>query len=143
MNYFVIDGYYYFIDMSHYRNDSDSRSRSSVEDGDAETYRRNGDRVLANIHKAVSPEAYVEYCLSAFADSPVLFFMIEGLEVPDISCDPSLTPLHMVFDLSVKDDLRVIYLDIRRMTYGFYPNNTSPVNWEGKTGHPFGTVTEF
>lgn len=142
INYFFYDGYYYFIDMTHYRNDSFIDARSAVENGAYIAY-RNTDFISANIHKAISPEAYVNYCLRNFYNPCSFFYMIKGHEVPDITSDKSRTPVHMVFDSKVEKDITILYLDDDKMSYGFYKNNTSNFDWSTKTKHSFGTITEF
>ena len=142
INYFVHDGYYYFIDMTHYRNDFNVKSRSAVEDGNYKTY-RNTDYVSANIHKAVSPEAYVKYCQKSFTEPPVFFYMIKEHEVPDIASDKSGSKVRMILDSSVKDDTKVLYLDTRKMSYSFSANYSESVNWGEKSRHSFATKTVF
>lgn len=142
INYFVYDGYYYFIDMTHYRNDFEKRVRSAVEDGKISTYRNTG-FISGNIHKAVSPEAYVEYCLNCSNEPPTFFFMIKKHEVPDVTSDRSRIPTHMVLDASIKKDFTAIYIDPERMSYGFYNNGTESVNWAERSRHTFGKKTKF
>ncbi len=139
INYFVYDGYYYFIDMTHYRNDF---PESAVEDGKIFTY-RNTDFIAGNIHKAVSPEAYADYCRASFNETPAFFYMIKGHEVADLTSVRSSNHVEMILDSSIKDDLYVVYLDKSRMSYGLYHNSTSGVNWSERSRHPFGSRTTF
>ena len=90
MNWFLHDGYYYFIDMTHFQNDYDTRYRG-IEDGDISSYRKS-DTLLSNIHKTESFEDYVSYLFFALLHSdntaPSLIFSIEGTEVPDLDSIP-------------------------------------------------------
>ena len=124
---------------THYRNDF---RESAVEDGKISSY-RNTDFIAGNIHKAVSPEAYVEYCKSSFNEKPTFFYMVKGREVPDLTCVRSSNHVEMILDSSIKDDLYVIYLDKSRMSYGLYHNSTSGLNWANRSHQPFGTETTF
>ncbi len=142
INYFISDGYYYFIDMTHYRNDFSLSARSADEDGKYSTYRKT-DFISANIHKAESPEAYVKYSLDTFTEPPTFFYMISGHEVPDITSDKSGAKVHMILDSSVRKDMNVLYLDTRRMTYGFSSDYAEEVDWSEKNAHPFGSTTSF
>lgn len=65
INYIKQDGYYYFIDMTHYRIED---LHSAVEDGNLESY-HHSDFIQGNIHKAKSPEAFVDYCRESWKKS--------------------------------------------------------------------------
>lgn len=142
INYFVYDGFYYFIDMTHYRNDFKPNVRRGVEDGDISTYRKSL-FLSDNIHKAVSIEAYVDYCRKTVLDDRPFFYVIKKQEVSDMTVDMSHKIVKMIFDSSIKDDLQVIYLNFKKISYGFSHNSTSGVNWSGRTRHPFGGRTTF
>ena len=142
INFFFVGGYYYFIDMTHYRNDFDPDARSAVEDGNKSTYRKT-DFISANIHKASSPEAYVNYCLKSFNTPPSFFYMIKGHEAPDLTSDHRQTPVHMILDSRIKKDLTVVYIEEEKISYGFYSNSTADPNWIGESRHPFKAITDF
>lgn len=142
INYFYRDGFYYFIDMTHYRTDYKVGPRSAAEDGGLRAY-RNSDFIAANIHKTSDPKAYVDYCLTRFKEKPSFFYMIRRHEVPDLTSDKSRTPVHMVLDSSIKEDMTVLYIDEKRMSYAFYSNHTSNPNWSEKQRHPFNIRTIF
>ena len=139
INYFHVDGFYYFIDMTHYRNDF---AESAVEDGNKNTY-RNTDFIAGNIHKASSPEAYVNYCLKEFNTPPSFFYMIKGHEVPDLKGRPSEKPVRMILDSRIKKDLTVIYIDEEIITYGFYLNSSPTPDWNKLSRHPYSAITDF
>lgn len=98
--------------------------------------------IASNIHKAVSPEAYVDYCKAAFNETPTFFYMIKGHEVPDLRDIKSTDFVEMELDESIKDDLYVVYLDTDRMSYNFYHKSTSGLNCSERSRHPFVTVTD-
>ena len=139
INYFFFDGYYYFIDMTHYRNDF---RNSAVENGDYRAY-RNTDVLLGNIHKTVSPEAYVKYYLQEANNPPSLFYTVKGHEVADLTSDFSRAKVHMVLDASIKKDMTVVYLDGSKLSYAFYNNSTSSLLWNDRKRHPFAQITDF
>lgn len=57
ISYIKQDGFYYFIDMTHFRSEW---LECGKETGNLESY-YDCDYILGNIHKATSPEAYVDY----------------------------------------------------------------------------------
>ncbi len=69
-NYLKQEGFYYFIDLTHYRTDWVA---TAVESGDLNDY-YSSDFVLGNIHKTASVQAFVDYVQSAFGDPPGLMF---------------------------------------------------------------------
>ena len=69
-NYIFQDGWYYFIDLTHYRTDWIA---TAVEDGNLDSYYAT-DFVLGNCHRAKSVQAYVDYIQDAFNDPPGLMF---------------------------------------------------------------------
>lgn len=142
INYFHVDGFYYFIDMTHYRNDFNPNTRSAVEDGNKNTY-RNTDFILGNIHKASSPEAYVNYCLKEFNTPPSFFYMIKGHEVPDLTDKTKEKPVHMILDSRIKKDFTVIYINEKKMSYGFYLNSSPTPDWSKLSRHPYSAITDF
>ncbi len=142
VNYIYSEGYYYFIDMTHYRNDFFVLNYA-LEDGRLSTYRRRVFSIFSYIHKAESPLSYVEYCILQLKEKPVFFYMIKCRETPDLTVDSSITPLHMVIDSSVSENLTVVYIDEKKMTYGFYLNSSEDVNWKEKSRHKFSTRITF
>ncbi len=71
-NYIKHGGYYYFIDLTHYR--LDFMRGTSVETGDVLDY-VGSDRVAGNLHKTKSIDAYIAYYRSLANDPPEMFFM--------------------------------------------------------------------
>ena len=74
-NYIFHEGYYYFIDLTHYR--TDFLDSSAIETGNIGDY-RNSDFVAGNLHKAASPEEYVRYIVESYNDAPELFFLYQA-----------------------------------------------------------------
>ena len=74
LNYIKHEGFYYFIDLTHYR--TDFLESSAVETGSLTDYRRS-DFIAGNLHKAESPEAYIRYCVDSFNNPPSLFFLYQ------------------------------------------------------------------
>ena len=72
-NYILHNGWYYFIDLTHYRADGGIFD-SAVEDGNPASY-FSTDFILGNIHKAESVKAYVDYVQQNMSDAPGLMFM--------------------------------------------------------------------
>ena len=71
-NYILQDGWYYFVDLTHYHA-SGSPMDSAVENGDLAAYRAT-DFVLGNIHKAGTFEDYVNYVQATFHEPPAMMF---------------------------------------------------------------------
>lgn len=69
-NYIKDDGWYYFIDLTHYRTDW---MATAPESGNLDDY-FSTDFILGNLHKAKSVEAYVAYVQDTFGDPPGLMF---------------------------------------------------------------------
>ncbi|MBE6759770.1 MAG: hypothetical protein E7554_06740 [Ruminococcaceae bacterium] len=70
-NYIRQDGWYYIIDMTHYRTDWIA---TAVESGDMDDY-YNSDFIAGNIHKVRDIQDYVNYVQAEYGDPPGLMFM--------------------------------------------------------------------
>jgi len=70
-NYIKLDGWYYIIDLTHYRIDWIA---TAVESGQMRDY-YNSDYVLGNIHKVQDIQNFVDYVQEAFNEAPGLMFM--------------------------------------------------------------------
>ena len=82
-NYILQDGWYYLIDLTHYRAEADWIS-TAVEDGSMDRY-YNSDFILGNIHKTTSLEAYADYIQAEFNDPPGLIVKYTATEVPAVT----------------------------------------------------------
>ena len=69
-NYIKQDGWYYFIDLTHYCVEWDV---TALESGNMDDYYRS-DYILGNIHKVKDIQDYVAYVQSDFSDPPGLMF---------------------------------------------------------------------
>ena len=80
-NYIYRDGWYYFIDLTHYTSDV-----MTPETGNMAAYRC-VERPLGSLHKAKDPQAYIDYYLrSADNDPPARFRMYKGDHVMPLAC---------------------------------------------------------
>ena len=80
-NYIYRDGWYYFIDLTHYTNDV-----MTPETGHMASYRYI-EHPAGSLHKAKDPQAYVNYYLeTASNDPPARFRMYRGEEVMPLAC---------------------------------------------------------
>ncbi len=107
-NYILHDGWYYFIDLTHYHAGG-GMFDSAVEDGDSVSY-YSTDFILGNIHKTESVNAYVDYVQQTFGDPPALMFMytaenvlaVDGLHmdgrVQIVYEDANGLPIDVIFD---------------------------------------------
>lgn len=78
LNYIFHNGWYYFIDMMMYRNDS--LPYAGKETGTISGY-KDGELIAGNFHKSRLPQSYVNYCLNKFREAPVLFSFSSQKEV--------------------------------------------------------------
>ena len=79
-NYIYRDGWYYFIDLTHYTSDV-----MTPETGNMAAYRCI-ERPLGSLHKAKDPQAYIDYYLrSADNDPPARFRMYKGDHVMSLA----------------------------------------------------------
>ena len=113
LNYLYQDGYYYFIDLTHYR--TDFPDASAPETGNMKDYRQS-DIILGNLHKALSPEAYVKYCVDSFNDPPARFFLYRAencLPVTSKEIDHTMTIIYPKgTDITVLDGKDASALDV-------------------------------
>jgi len=70
-NYIKHDGWYYFVDLTHYRTDWIA---TAVESGDINDY-YSSDFIAGNVHKTESVQAYVDYIQNEYSDPPGLMFL--------------------------------------------------------------------
>jgi len=106
-NYIFHEGYYYFIDLTHYRTDWIA---TAIESGDLADYRRS-DMILGNIHKAKSVQDYVNYVQSTFSDPPGLMFQYRAddcLAIDSVVSDSGIT---ITYEKADGVDIRVIFDD--------------------------------
>ena len=113
LNYLYQDEYYYFIDLTHYR--TDFLDSSAPETGNKEDYRKS-DFIAGNLHKAVSPEAYIQYCIDSFNEPPARFFLYQAedcLPVTSKVIDDVMTIVYPEgYDIAVFDGKDASSLDV-------------------------------
>ena len=133
-NYIEHNNLYYFVDLTHYRNDF---MCTAVEDGTLASYYAS-DFIAGNVHEAVRIEDYVKYCRDNYNDPPVLFSLYMAK-----NCLPIGRPvndgtlLEIVYPESSKEIVKIVYDDPNdNLQYSFkkdpakYPEVWEPYNTE-------------
>jgi len=108
-NYILHDGWYYFIDLTHYHA-SGSPINNAVEDGDMNSYRAT-DFILGNIHKTQSVQAYVDYVQQNFGDPPGLMFMYTAENVLAVEGRPNGSMVQIIYEEANGQQIDVIFDD--------------------------------
>lgn len=106
-NYIYHNGWYYFIDLTHYRTDWIA---TAVEDGNPDSY-YNTDFILGNCHKAKSVRAYVDYVQSTFNDPPGLMFRYTAPDCLAVDSRGSRDSVTIVYEADPQVEIEVIYDD--------------------------------
>ena len=106
-NYIKHDGWYYFMDLTHYRTDWIA---TAVESGDINDYYAT-DFILGNIHKAKTVEAYVNYVQSTFGDPPGLMFRYTAENCLAVTSMPENGGINIVYEDDPNVELNVIFDD--------------------------------
>lgn len=125
LNYIKHEGFYYFIDLTHYR--TDFLDSSAPETGNLADYRKS-DFVAGNVHKAASPAAYVDYCRASFNDPPELFFMYQAEDCLPVDGVPGKDGICITYANTVK--VSVVYDDPDdSLTYAFVKGPQKTYDW--------------
>lgn len=106
-NYILHDGWYYFIDLTHYHA-SGSPMDSAVEDGDMGSY-RSTDYILGNVHKTRSVESYVNYVQDSFNDPPGLMFKYSAENVLAVEGRPNGSMVQIIYEEANGQKIDVIF----------------------------------
>ncbi len=106
-NYIKEGGWYYFIDLTHYRTDWIA---TAPETGDMNDY-YNSDFVLGNIHKAKSVEAFVNYVQQSFGDPPGMMFKYMAENCMAIDSRNENGKMNIVYEAAPNIALEVIFDD--------------------------------
>ncbi len=125
-NYIKEGGWYYFIDLTHYRTDWIA---TAPETGDMNDY-YNSDFVLGNIHKAKSVEAFVNYVQQSFGDPPGMMFKYMAENCMAIDSRNENGKMNIVYEAAPGVNLEVIF-DDPNDSLGYYqtdPPKNLP-NW--------------
>ena len=139
-NYIKDGEYYYFIDLTHYRNDFRS---SAVENGKESAY-YGTDFIAGNIHKTKDPLLYVNYCLKNYNNPPALFAMYPNHEVVSIDGVHTENGIVITYNQEIEDSMTIVYDNPDdNLTYGFAKDNSEVPDWSQSQSVPFTIVTEY
>lgn len=103
-NYIFHEGFYYFIDLTHYH--ATGPLVTAVEDGDMNSYHRS-DYILGNIHKVQNIQDYVDYIQRDFTDPPGLMFQYTAENC--LAVDSNHTQI--IYESNGKPFVKVIFDD--------------------------------
>ncbi len=106
-NYIKEGGWYYFIDLTHYRTDWVA---TAVESGNLDDY-YSSDFVLGNFHKAKSVQDFVNYVQSTFSDPPGLMFQYTAENCLAIDSLRDGEKINIVYEAAPNVRLNVIFDD--------------------------------
>ena len=131
-NYIYHDGWYYFIDLTHYHA-SGSPVDSAVEDGNMNSYRVT-DYILGNLHKTRSVESYVSYVQESFTDPPGLMFMYTADNVPAVDSAHSGSMLQIIYETAPDLRIETVFDDPNdTLEYTSRPSPTQLPDWQAIT----------
>lgn len=108
-NYILHDGWYYFVDLTHYHA-SGSPIDSAVENGDLASYYAT-DYILGNVHKARNVGDYVDYVQATFNDPPGLMFMYTAENVLAVDGAPSQSGVQIIYEEANGQEINVVFDD--------------------------------
>jgi len=130
-NYILHEGWYYFIDLTHYHA-SGSAMDNAVESGDAEDYRRT-DFILGNIHKTRDVQAYTDYVQQSFNDPPGLMFMYSAENVLAVDSVDENGGVKIVYEEADGQEINVIFDDESdALFYGRAPSPANYPDWSAR-----------
>ena len=136
-NYIKMDGWYYFIDLTHYRTDWVA---TAVESGNLNDY-YSSDFVLGNLHRVRSVKDYVNYIQSAFNDPPGLIFLYTAENCLNLDSVRSGSTITITYEKVPGVDVQIVYDDPDDMLeYAFvHPPKTSP-DWSAEKSFDFSVI---
>ncbi len=108
-NYIYHDGWYYFVDLTHYHA-SGSPMDSAVEDGDMNSYYAT-DFILGNLHRAKDFQSYVDYVQTTFSDPPGLMFRYTAENVLAVDGAQSQSGVEIIYEEAGGQPIEVIFDD--------------------------------
>ena len=127
-NYILQDGWYYIIDLTHYRA-NEGPIVTAVEDGDLNSYYAT-DFVLGNIHKVRDIQDYVDYVQETFGDPPGLMFMYTAENCLAVDGAQGQDGVRIIYQEAPDVDIRVIFDDPRdSLTFERSPAPTTLPDW--------------
>lgn len=106
-NYIFQDGWYYIIDLTHYRTDWIS---TAEENGDLNMY-HSTDFIPGNIHKTRDIQRYVDYVQNTYNDPPGLMFLYDAQNCLAIDSVRKNNQVTIVYEDVQGIDLQVIFDD--------------------------------
>ena len=125
-NYILQDGWYYMIDLTHYRTDCIA---TATEDGNLDSY-YSSDFILGNIHKTRSPEAYAEYIQATFGDPPGLIVKYTAADVPAVDSVRSQSGIEITYAQMNDIELEILFDDPGdSLTFTFADAPSQFPNW--------------
>ena len=125
-NYILQDGWYYMIDLTHYRTDWIA---TATEDGYLDSY-YSSDPILGNIHKTRSPEAYAEYIQAAFGDPPGLIVKYTAADAPAVDSVRSQSGIEITYAQMNDIELEILFDDPGdSLTFTFTDAPSQFPNW--------------
>ncbi|MGM9588137.1 MAG: hypothetical protein ACI3VA_11725 [Candidatus Limivicinus sp.] len=125
-NYILQDGWYYMIDLTHYRTDWIA---TATEDGYLDSYHRS-DPILGNIHKTRSPEAYADYIQAAFSDPPGLIVKYTAADAPAVDSVRSQSGIEITYAQMNDIELEILFDDPGdSLTFTFTDAPSQFPNW--------------
>ena len=125
-NYILQDGWYYMIDLTHYRTDWIA---TATEDGTLDSY-YSSDPILGNIHKTRSPEAYAEYIQATFGDPPGLIVKYTAADVPAVDSVRSQSGIEITYAQMNDIELEILFDDPGdSLTFTFTDAPSQFPNW--------------
>ena len=128
-NYILQDGWYYLIDLTHYRAGEDWLP-TAIEDGSMNSY-HNSDFILGNIHKTQSLEAYADYIQDAFNDPPGLIVRYTASDVPAVATVPDQSGIEIFYAEMNGLDIQVLFDDPNdSLTFRLETAPTQQPDWQ-------------
>ena len=125
-NYILHDGWYYFIDLTHYHAQG---FNTAPETGDTQDYYAT-DYILGNIHKAASFSLFAAYVQNDFWDPPGLMFCYTWENVLAIDSMPTGGGVEIVYEEAGGLEIQVIYDDPGdSLTYRRAPSPQELPDW--------------
>ncbi len=125
-NYILQDGWYYMIDLTHYRTDWIA---TATEDGTLDSYHRS-DPILGNIHKTRSMEAYADYIQATFIDPPGLIVKYTAADVPALDSVRSPSGIEITYAQMNDIELEILFDDPGdSLTFTFTDAPSQFPNW--------------
>lgn len=133
-NYILHEGWYYFIDLTHYRA---SDNASALESGNPGDYHAS-DFILGNIHKTRNVQDYVDYVQKTTFDPPGLMFLYTAENVLAVDCVRSQSGIQITYEEAKGLPITVIFDDPSdSLTFGRAASPSQLPDWNALPDYPF------